>query len=68
MSIFGMPKIKMLRFKIKKEKAAPEEAAAGTEGATPAGEAKEPKAGEKTKAAAPGGKKEAASKKEGGKK
>ncbi len=35
MSIFGMPKIKMLKFKIKKEKAAPEEvtAAAGAEGA-----------------------------------
>ena len=32
-SIFGLPKVKMLRFKIKKEKAAPaEEAAAVTEG------------------------------------
>lgn len=34
-SIFGLPKIKILKFKIKKEKAAPEEAvaAAGAEGA-----------------------------------
>lgn len=34
-SIFGLPKIKLLKFKIKKEKAAPEEgvAAAGAEGA-----------------------------------
>lgn len=34
MSIFGLPKIKVLKFKIKKEKAAPaEEGAAGAEGA-----------------------------------
>ncbi|NQT07090.1 MAG: small basic protein [Candidatus Omnitrophica bacterium] len=33
MSIFGLPKIKILKFKIKKEKAAPEEAVAGAEGA-----------------------------------
>ena len=58
MSIFGLPKIKQIRFKIKKEKAAPEEtaAAAGTSAAAPAGEAKpapetkEPKSPEKPKA------------------
>jgi small basic protein (TIGR04137 family) len=58
-SVFGLLKLKILKFKIKKEKAAPaEEAAAGAEGALPAGET----------AAAPqetkGAKKEASSKKE----
>ena len=33
MSIFGLPKIKILKLKIKKEKAAPEEAVAAIEGA-----------------------------------
>jgi small basic protein (TIGR04137 family) len=32
-SVFGLPKVKILRFKIKKEKAAPAEAVAGAEGA-----------------------------------
>lgn len=47
MSIFGMPKIKIIKFKIKKEKAAPEDAAAvGAEGAVDtAGATKEGKAG-----------------------
>lgn len=49
MSIFGLPKIKMLKFKIKKEKAAPEEVSAEAgveataEGAIPAAEGKQPK-------------------------
>lgn len=40
-SIFGLPKIKILKFKIKKEKAAPEEAAAaaGAEGVAAQGAA-----------------------------
>ncbi|MBL7069478.1 MAG: small basic protein [Candidatus Omnitrophica bacterium] len=32
-SIFGLPKLKIIKFKIKKEKAAPEEAVAAAEGA-----------------------------------
>lgn len=31
-SVFGLPKLKILRFKLKKEKAAPAEAVAGVEG------------------------------------
>ena len=70
MSIFGLPKIKMVRFKIKKEKAAPEEAAAeaGAEGAAAAPDAKAAKDAPKVKATQASGKKEAAPKKEGGKK
>ena len=51
-SIFGLPKEKIVRFKIKKEKAAPEEAAAeGTPEAAAAGvEAKEAGAGKEAKA------------------
>ena len=62
-SIFGLPKIKMLKFKIKKEKAAPEEAteaaaAAGAEGAPAAPEAKGAAKGEAAKGAAAAPKKE----------
>ena len=35
-SVFGLPKVKVTRFKIKKEKAAPAEGAETAEGATPA--------------------------------
>ena len=42
-SVFGMPKLKIIRAKIKKEKAEekPEETALGTEGAVPATEQKQ---------------------------
>lgn len=61
-SIFGLPKIKMIRFKIKKEKAAPEEAAAaGAEGAVEGAEAKTAEIGKEKGAKA---KKEAVPKKE----
>lgn len=44
-SVFGMPKLKIIRAKIKKEKAEekPEETAVGAEGAVPATEATEQK-------------------------
>ncbi len=50
-SIFGLPKIKILKFKIKKEKAAPDEEAVaeGAEGAAPAKEGAAPKEGAKAK-------------------
>jgi hypothetical protein len=62
-SIFGLPKIKMLKFKIKKEKAAPEEAVegavaeAGAEGAA-AADAKATAKGDAAKAAPGAAKKE----------
>ncbi|PIU41301.1 MAG: small basic protein [Candidatus Omnitrophica bacterium CG07_land_8_20_14_0_80_42_15] len=63
--IFGLPKVKMLKFRVKKEKAAVEETAAeGAAAATavPAGTA--PDAAAKTKAPAPEMKEKAAPKKE----
>lgn len=73
MSIFGLPKLKVFRFKIKKEKAVPEEAAAeaGAElapegaAATPGAKEKEAETGKKPKAPPEGGKKETAPKKKG---
>lgn len=50
-SIYGLPKVKIVRFKIKKEKAAAAEGAEGAEGAAP-GAAAAPAAGQ-AKAAAP---------------
>ena len=64
MSILGLPKIKIIKFKIKKEKAAPEEAlaTAGQEGAVPkeAVEGAQVKEGAAARGAgaAPGAKKE----------
>ncbi len=66
-SIFGLPKIKILKFKIKKEKAAAEEGAveAGAEGAAaPGAEGAKAKESTPVKGAAPaGGKKEEKTKK-----
>jgi len=62
-SVFGLPKVKVTRFKIKKEKAAPAEGAETAEGATPAmaapgKEALKPAAKEGAKAPAAEAKKE----------
>jgi len=78
-SIFGLPKIKILKFKIKKEKAVVEEAAAGTQAAPGAAQEGKPaakegaatKAGAGAKGQAPAGKKDeksATGKEEKGKK
>jgi len=56
-SVFGLPKVKVTRFKIKKEKAAPAEGDEGAEGAAPAGAAK-PAAKEGAKAPGAEAKKE----------
>lgn len=65
-SVFGLPKVKVTRFKIKKEKAAPAEGTETTEGTAPAAapaapgkEAAKPASKEGTKAPAADAKKEA---------
>lgn len=68
-SVFGLPKVKVTRFKIKKEKAAAAEGAEGTESAAPATGAAASAAGAKAPAGkAPTGKAPAAEAKKEAKK
>ena len=55
-SVFGLAKVKVIKFKIKKEKAAAAEGAEGAEGAAPAAGAAAPASGAAAKAGAPAAK------------